>query len=222
MFTEGLSPAAAAEAPTSAGSKQSAAEAKQQFLTLLVAQISNQNPMNPMDDKQMVSQLAQFSQVEQAIETNKLLESLQDSQSAQSRLGMAGLIGKDGTVDTSSIHVKDGLPPPDASFELAGDATQVAVRLLDSEGNVVKTINPGHLKPGMQTVNFNDSKDGRGPLEAGHYRLQVSATNAQGENVQARYQMRGKISGVEMQGSEAMIWIGGVRVSARDVVQVNG
>lgn len=34
------------------------------FLELLVAQISNQNPLQPMDGTQYVSQLAEFSNVE--------------------------------------------------------------------------------------------------------------------------------------------------------------
>ncbi len=46
------------------------------FLTLLVAQLKNQDPTKPMDSTQYVGQLATFSQVEQATKTNTKLDSL--------------------------------------------------------------------------------------------------------------------------------------------------
>ena len=46
------------------------------FLTLLLAQLQNQDPTKPMDSTEYVSQLATFSQVEQATKTNQKLDSL--------------------------------------------------------------------------------------------------------------------------------------------------
>ena len=46
------------------------------FLTLLVAQMKNQDPTEPMDSTDQIAQLATFSQVEQTIQTNKNLEML--------------------------------------------------------------------------------------------------------------------------------------------------
>jgi flagellar basal-body rod modification protein FlgD len=40
---------------------------EQMFMTLLVAQLKNQDPLNPVDGTQFVAQLAQFSQLEQTI-----------------------------------------------------------------------------------------------------------------------------------------------------------
>lgn len=44
-----------------------AAEQKELFLNLLVAQMKNQDPLNPQDATQFVQQLTQFSQLEQLI-----------------------------------------------------------------------------------------------------------------------------------------------------------
>ncbi len=49
---------------------------KNEFLKLLVAQMSNQDPLNPMDGKEMAAQLAQFSSVEQLLNINTKLDDM--------------------------------------------------------------------------------------------------------------------------------------------------
>ena len=46
------------------------------FLTLLITQLKNQDPMNPQDSSQFVSQLASFSSLEQMTEVNKKMENV--------------------------------------------------------------------------------------------------------------------------------------------------
>ncbi len=47
---------------------------KDDFLRLLVAQLSNQDPMNPQDSAEFVAQLAQFSSLEQLISIREAAE----------------------------------------------------------------------------------------------------------------------------------------------------
>ena len=70
--TTSTTTAAAAKAATSVASKMNA----DTFLTLLMAQLQNQDPTKPMDSTEYVGQLATFSQVEQATKTNQKLDSL--------------------------------------------------------------------------------------------------------------------------------------------------
>lgn len=49
---------------------------KETFLTLLVAQIKNQNPLNPADGTEFLTQLAQFTQLEQLISIREELEAM--------------------------------------------------------------------------------------------------------------------------------------------------
>lgn len=46
------------------------------FLTLLMAQLKNQDPTHPMDPSQMVTQLATVSEVGQSVQTNASLSTL--------------------------------------------------------------------------------------------------------------------------------------------------
>lgn len=56
---------------TSSNSKSSSGIANEStFLTLLVEQLKNQDPMNPADSTQFVTQLAQFSSLEQLTNIN--------------------------------------------------------------------------------------------------------------------------------------------------------
>ena len=78
--------AAATSATSSASSSSSATASTNQlsyndFLTLLMAELKNQDPSQPMDPAQMVSQLATVSQVGQAVQTNTNLQSLLTSSS---------------------------------------------------------------------------------------------------------------------------------------------
>lgn len=60
------------------------------FLTLLVAQMKNQDPMEPMQSSDYVAQLATFSQVEKTIQTNERIASLLNTgnlQLAESLIG---------------------------------------------------------------------------------------------------------------------------------------
>lgn len=84
------------------------------FLTLLVAQLKNQDPTEPMDATEQVAQLATFSQVEQTIQTNKRLEMLLQSSNLSQAGSMIGrtLTSVDGTVTGVVEEVKvlsDGL-----------------------------------------------------------------------------------------------------------------
>ncbi len=66
----------ATAAAAKAGSSFAAKLNSDTFLTLLMAQLKNQDPTKPMDSTEYVGQLATFSQVEQATKTNTKLDSL--------------------------------------------------------------------------------------------------------------------------------------------------
>ena len=49
---------------------------KDAFLRLLIAQLSNQDPLNPMDDREFIAQMAQFTALEQMTQLNKTMSNM--------------------------------------------------------------------------------------------------------------------------------------------------
>ena len=93
------------------------------FLTLLVTQLRNQDPLSPLDNEAFVAQLAQFSTVSGINASNEKLDRLAELAGGEARASAPQGIGR--TVEGAS-----GLPGTVASVSIAPDAT-LTLRLED-------------------------------------------------------------------------------------------
>ena len=57
-------------------STKSTALGQDEFMTMLLAELKNQDPLNPMDGKDFAAQLAQFSSLQQLSNLNTTMSSL--------------------------------------------------------------------------------------------------------------------------------------------------
>lgn len=76
---------------------------KDSFLKILVAQMSNQDPLEPLDSAEFIAQMAQFAEVEQTTNLNDKLDSLGD----YLRFSAASLVGSNVTYCDSEGEEKD-------------------------------------------------------------------------------------------------------------------
>ncbi len=67
---------------------------KDDFLKLLTAQLSNQDPLQPVDNQAFIAQLSQFSSLEQLQGVSARLDTLILATSSETQLGTASLVGK--------------------------------------------------------------------------------------------------------------------------------
>lgn len=164
------------------GSADAVQDATDKFMTLLVTQLKNQDPLNPLDNAQITSQLAQLSTVTGVNKLNDTLESLKDSYRSSEALAATNLIGRGVLVDGNGIKVIEGNAL--MGVELATPADNVKVVITDSSGREVHTIDLGAQQPGIVPLGWDgitaDAKldaDGKPiPVADGSYSFRVVAT----------------------------------------------
>ncbi len=79
---------------------------QQDFLKLLVTQLSSQDPLNPQKDTEFIAQMAQFSSLEQ---TKGIQASLSAMRSQQDFTSASALIGKEVTLQVDRATVVRGV-----------------------------------------------------------------------------------------------------------------
>jgi flagellar basal-body rod modification protein FlgD len=210
---------AVAGAPSAGALTASKGLGKEDFLKLLVAQLSHQDPLNPADSSAFVAQLAQFSSLEQLMSVNGNLDALRGGQDALANAQLTSLIGK--TIDVRGDTLHHLQVGGDAlSFNLGGPAERVAVDIADGGGSLVRTLELGEHAAGLNSVVW-DGKDFNGRLvTAGDYRIQVRARGEGGQSVVADTQLRGTVTGLRFEAGAPLIEIGTLSVRAGDVQRV--
>ena len=144
--------ALAAPAATSAAATN-AAGSEDRFLKLLVAQLSNQDPMNPMDNAQMTSQMAQISTVTGVQQVNQAIKELSAQLSSMQMLQSSSLVGRHVLVDGNRLPVSDGTAA--GAIELVAAADSVKIDILSPGGQVLDTIDMGAQTSGRHLFDWD-------------------------------------------------------------------
>lgn len=144
------------------------------FLSLMTAQLQNQDPMKPMDNGDFLGQIAQFSQVRgiQNLEAtfNKLADSLYSNQALQA----ASLVGKSVVVPGSTGVLLPG-QTMDIVIPLDSPVEQLTVEIKNNTGQVVRRLESEKLKAGDIDIAW-DGKDLNGkPVSSGNYAVKATA-----------------------------------------------
>ena len=138
-----------------ASASQQAQDNQDRFLTLLVAQMRNQDPMNPMENAQLTTQIAQIQTVTGVDQLNTSLEKF-GAQFNQSQLsGAVSLVGRNVTMAGNRLTM--GAGEALGVFDLAAPADNVKVEITTPAGTVIDTVNLGAATSGRHAFNWSDS-----------------------------------------------------------------
>jgi len=146
------------------------------FMTLLVTQLKNQDPLNPLDNAQVTSQLAQLQTVTGVNKLNDTLESLKSSYQSSEAMQATNLIGHGVLVEGNKIHLTEGKSV--FGVELATAADSVKVIVSDPKtGKDVATIDLGAMEAGATPLAWDGSSDAvdAATLADGGYNFRVEA-----------------------------------------------
>lgn len=178
---------------TTSTDAKSAEEIQNRFLTLLVTQLKNQDPMNPMDNSQMTSQLAQISTVQGIEKLNSTIQSLVDGATANQTIQAAALVGREVLVPGSGLTLANGSAR--GGIELSAAADKVTVTISDANGRAVRTLELDGGAAGTMNFTWDGKTDSGASATDGQYSVKVEATET-GQKVSAEVLQYGKVNGV--------------------------
>jgi len=197
---------------------QSASELRMDFLNLLTAQLSNQDPLSPMDNEQMVQQLATFSQLEQLERVNSnLQEQMGYSQSLNNTM-MMNVAGKRVTVAGNEIGVVNG--QPSRSLVRVPEAGTVFARVLDANGATVRTLDANIVEPGFNRIEWDGKDDNGNAVPDGDYSLEISAVDRSGNFMKSVAFSSGVVDTVQFENNFIQLEVNGRLYGPGDVVEV--
>lgn len=153
----------------------STSETQDRFLSLLVAQMKNQDPLNPLDNAQVTTQLAQISTVSGIDKLNASVSTLSGQLNSAQSLQAASLIGH--AVLSQSNELYFDTTQVSGGIELSQDASSVTIKIADANGQTVKTLQLNDQKAGIVDYAWDGTSDTGSPLPAGLYNVSVSAAS---------------------------------------------
>ena len=196
---------------------------KDDFLTLLVAQLKNQDPMNPDDPTEFTAQLAQFSSLEQLFNINESMESLTSAQKQSDRFATMDLIGK-------TVSYQDGDFTMEAEgsasvgYQLDGLADSVTLYIKDSSGATVATLHPTELSEGNHYIDWNGMNSDDEHVPAGDYSIMLQAAAGFGEeSIAVSPLVQSEVTGVDFNndtGDAILYTYAGAEISSDSILAV--
>ena len=201
----GSSTSSVPENSQSAGAKAKLNEDLNRFLTLLVTQLQNQDPLDPLDATEFTSQLVQFASVEQQIFQNSNLEKLLNLQETNQISQMVDFIGKRVEYFGQELSLEKG--NAEFSYVMPSSVVDANVNISNSAGQNV-FFAKGDTTAGKHTVIW-DGVDKNGNQQSdGKYSVLVSGTDPQGNLVTIEHMMVGSVSGAGVEESQVKLFIG--------------
>ncbi|NLH79805.1 MAG: flagellar hook assembly protein FlgD [Phyllobacteriaceae bacterium] len=221
MSILGLStPSLTSTTSTTASDQSTLSSNENMFLSLLVTQMQNQDPLNPTDASSFTQQLVQYSQVEQQIKTNAYLESLKALSTTQNAANLVSYIGKTVEADASTSHY-DGTNSATWNFTSSAASTKATITVTNSSGETVYTGTKS-LTKGDNSFTCDGTTSAGGTASAGDYTIAVSGSDTSGKAVTITTSASGVCTAVDFSGETPLITVGGQQISVWSVTSVSG
>lgn len=193
-------------------------DAQNRFMTLLVTQMRNQDPLNPLDNAQVTSQLAQLSTVTGIDKLNMTLEALQGSYQASQSLQAANMIGHGILVPGSSVQLVGGKAILGVDVTEPADNVQITIR--NASGVAVRKIDLGAQDIGTVPLAWDGMTDSGATAADGAYSFEIAATR-DGKSVASTALSFGEVASVTTGAQGVQLNVPGVgTVKLADIRQI--
>ncbi|NBU24872.1 MAG: flagellar hook assembly protein FlgD [Gammaproteobacteria bacterium] len=171
-----------------------------QFITLMLAQIKNQDPMKPLEPAEFLGQLAQFSTVTGIQGMSRSVSDMVGSMRSSQALSGANLVGHDVLAqgDTAAF---DGATPVEGAVAAPSGASAVQFVVRDAAGAVVRRIDAEPSATGLTQFQWDGRRDDGSAMPAGRYRVSAQAYfGTRGESAQML--LRSRVDSVTLDAAQ--------------------
>jgi flagellar basal-body rod modification protein FlgD len=215
-----LSAASAAQAAEAARNAKPTTLGKDEFLKLLIAQLQNQDPLSPTDDKEFVAQMATFSSLEQLIDANSNLQGLALGQANLINAQALGLIGKEALVSGGdSVRISQGRPDQ-IVYSLPAVAGEATLTIYSKDGTPVRVFELDRTASGRVSLEWDGTDAAGNRLADGEYRIEVRATDTQGQPLTVSLFRSLSIDGVNFGGNGISLVSGGQEIPFESIIEI--
>ena len=188
------------EAVKQAVNVSDATQLENNFLTLMVAQIQNQDPTKPVDSTEFLNQFAAMSQVKSLENMASLSKSNLVLLDNLQTLTAAGLVGQEVKVAAGQLEL--GVDKVRGEINLEHAAGKLALVVTDSNG-VKKEIDLGSQSPGRVPFELDPKALGLAP---GSYKVEVKSDSGEYPKVE----VAGRVTQVRVSAEGPVLEVVGV------------
>lgn len=216
IYTQSVS---AAETSQSSEQTSETALGQQDFLTLLVAQMENQDPLDPMDSTDYTAQLAQYSMLEQQLTTNSWLSQISETLNTNSDDTYLDYVGKEVLTDTGTLSVISG-STQDIRVSLDQDAATVQMVIYDSDGDEIACMDLGPMNAGVHEVSWDATDSTGNTVDDGPYTYGVIATDAGNKTISVETAEISRVDGISYETDPPCLLAGGALINPATITAV--
>ena len=190
------------------------------FMNLLVTELTHQDPFKPMENSEMATQVSQFATVSGIGDLNDSFDDLRGTLTSNQALQAANLVGREVLVESDVGVLAEGASLQ-GSVVLPSSASDVRIRITNSTGELVRELPLGTHEAGQIAFNWDGFDDSGEYAGDGFYQISASASVDDADMAPAVL-VSAQVESVNLsgQGGVQLNLEGLGRVSVNDVVQI--
>lgn len=188
------------------------------FLTLMVEQLQNQNPLDPTDTDSYMDKLVAYASYDTQSEINDQLTEIVDTISGSLSSSGLGYLGQTVEATGNTTTLADGSAT--WSYTLDEEASSVTVSITDEDGNVVWS-DSGETSAGQHYLTWDGTtSDGTQLEDGGVYTISVEATDEDGNDISGETTVVGTVTGIDVSDGDTVLMIGDASVLVDNVQSI--
>jgi len=176
------------------------------FMTLLLVELQNQDPTKPTDTEAILTQTSELATLESTDKTNKTLADLSTALASSEQFSSISAIGKTADLGSSTISHDEG---SSSSFEVyfPQDIKNGTLNITDMQDNLVATIDVESNPSGVYQFDW-DGKDQSGNIvDGGLYKVNADYSNPDGESLNTKLGSY-PIESIKFDGGSTLVKLG--------------